>query len=342
MLEMDVVEYEFEKYRCTKETLKDTLDKYGVAIIPSLLDKEECNSLREGTWQFFEHITQQWDEPINRYVPESWSKLATLNPLTKNHVYGNWHIGHTQSVWDLRQNPKVLDIFATFWEENVEDLLVSFDGQGFLPPPEETGVGWFKESNYWFHLDQTLKRSSFYGIQSWITANDVEEGDGTLHFFEGSHLLIERFVEHYGYVSVTDWVTVGDYVSEFYRPICGTPKAIKCPAGSLVIWDSRTAHCGMGAFRGRKNANFRNVYYLNYMPRGAIEDTDEEDVLERRIIGFEGMLTSNHYPNRATFFSTIPLAYINAGCSKVAEDYVDLIEPPKLTKIGRRLVGYDE
>jgi hypothetical protein len=35
--------YEFEKYVCTKETLKDTIAAYGVAIIPSVLDENECS-----------------------------------------------------------------------------------------------------------------------------------------------------------------------------------------------------------------------------------------------------------------------------------------------------------
>jgi hypothetical protein len=36
--------YEFEKYACTKETLKETLDMYGVAVIPNVLDTEECQA----------------------------------------------------------------------------------------------------------------------------------------------------------------------------------------------------------------------------------------------------------------------------------------------------------
>ena len=42
-------------------------------------------------------------------------------------------------------------------------------------------------------------------------------------------------------------------------------RAIKCPKGSLVVWDSRLVHCGMGVLRDRKNPNFRCINYLSYM-----------------------------------------------------------------------------
>ena len=46
-------------------------------------------------------------------------------------------------------------------------------------------------------------------------------------------------------------------------------------------------------------------------------------------MGFEKLFTSNHYANRATFFPTNPLLI----------DY-KRIDPPKLTELGKSLVGY--
>ena len=37
-------------------------------------------------------------------------------------------VGHAQVSWDVRQNPKIVDIFAHFWKCEPEELLVSFDG----------------------------------------------------------------------------------------------------------------------------------------------------------------------------------------------------------------------
>ena len=58
--------YECEKYLTTPENLKKTVEKYGVAIIPGVLNITECRRTVSGIWDFFEHITQNWETPINR------------------------------------------------------------------------------------------------------------------------------------------------------------------------------------------------------------------------------------------------------------------------------------
>ena len=40
--------YEYETYLCTKETLKETIQRYGVAIIPGVLDEVECEAMVNG------------------------------------------------------------------------------------------------------------------------------------------------------------------------------------------------------------------------------------------------------------------------------------------------------
>jgi len=58
------MEYVFEKYVTTKENLKETLVEYGVAIIPSVLNEDECDKMVSGQWDFFEHITKDWAIPL--------------------------------------------------------------------------------------------------------------------------------------------------------------------------------------------------------------------------------------------------------------------------------------
>ena len=73
--------YQFDKYVCTKETLRETLDTYGVAIIPNVLLEEECESMILGFWDFFEHITQQWNTPLNRNDKKTWREFYNLCPI---------------------------------------------------------------------------------------------------------------------------------------------------------------------------------------------------------------------------------------------------------------------
>ena len=59
-------------------------------------------------------------------------------------LFQHWNIGHAQVVWDLRQKRKIAQIFSTLWNVPIEELLVSFDGLSFHPPPEETKRGKFQ------------------------------------------------------------------------------------------------------------------------------------------------------------------------------------------------------
>ena len=84
--------YEFEKYICTKETLKNTIDQYGVAIIPNILDENECSIMVNQIWDFFEHITQKWEIPINRNNENTFILAGSIqvgDVLSKHDAQGN-------------------------------------------------------------------------------------------------------------------------------------------------------------------------------------------------------------------------------------------------------------
>ena len=72
--------YEYEKYICDKNNLLETINKYGVAIIPKLLDEKECENIVSGFWDFFEYITQKWDKPVSRNNKETWEQIYNLYP----------------------------------------------------------------------------------------------------------------------------------------------------------------------------------------------------------------------------------------------------------------------
>ena len=97
----------------------------------------------------------------------------------------HWQIGHAQFIWNLRQNPKCAEVFANIWSCNQNDLLVSFDAASFHMPPETTKIGWHKTT--WYHSDQSYTDKGFKCAQSWVTAFDVNRGDATLAFYEGSN-----------------------------------------------------------------------------------------------------------------------------------------------------------
>ena len=44
----------YNKSKSKAENLKKTLELYGVAIIPSVLNPEECSNIHSGIWDFLE------------------------------------------------------------------------------------------------------------------------------------------------------------------------------------------------------------------------------------------------------------------------------------------------
>jgi hypothetical protein len=191
--EQEILEsYEFDRYVTTKENLKGTLLKFGVAIIPNVLNQQEIFEMQNGMWDYLEHITQSMPVPIDRNSPHTWRELIDKLIPQNSMLMQSWGIGHAQFLWHLRQNPRILEIMSSFWGVEPDELLVSFDGASFLMPPETTSRGWFRGKK-WLHTDQSYLRNDFECVQSWVTAFDVNPGDATLTFLEGSHQFHREF-----------------------------------------------------------------------------------------------------------------------------------------------------
>ena len=75
---------------------------------------------------------KSWESPIQQSNPDSWKYVKQFYPLRSGILQCNG-IGHAQYVWDVCQNPKVTQVFANFWGE---ELLVSFDRVTCLYTPE--------------------------------------------------------------------------------------------------------------------------------------------------------------------------------------------------------------
>ena len=320
--------YEFEKYIATPQTLKATIENYGVAILPSVLDNQECESIVSGMWDYFETISKRWPVPLDRKKQETWKQIYSIFPK-HSMLFQHYSIGHSQVCWDMRQNEKVLEIFSSLWNCKQEDLIVSFDALSFNVPPEITNRGW-NQNHTWYHTDQSYTRNSLESIQSWVTGLDVNEGDATLSFLEGSNRFHKAFADHFKITEKSDWYKLEDNEREFYIQKGCSPKHIKCPKGSVVFWDSRTIHCGVEAFKTRKSPNFRAVVYLCYLPRSMATEAN----LKKKIKAFEELRTTNHYPHKPKLFSKEPRTYGNTLPEMTS------IAPPILKPIGRRLVGY--
>jgi ectoine hydroxylase-related dioxygenase (phytanoyl-CoA dioxygenase family) len=316
------------KYYTTKEYLRETIDQYGVAIIPSVLNEMECNQMIDGLWDYFEHITQNWEIPIHRNNQDSWKEILKLYPI-HTMLFQYFHCGHSQVVWNIRENLKILEIFSYFWECNNEDLLVSFDGFAFGLPPEVIKKGW-NQNRTWYHTDQSYTRNEFQSLQSWVTAFDVNEDDATLGFMEGSNRFHKEFADHFHIESKNDWYKLTKEEENFYLTKECQYKKIKCPKGSIVFWDSRTIHCAIDSIKDRSIKNFREIIYLCYQSRKLFDKKN----LEKKKKTFLELRMTNHYPCKIKLFPKNPQTY-----GKKLPEFT-MIEKPILTDIGYKLAGF--
>jgi len=315
--------YESEKYYCTSDNLEETLEKYGVAIIPKLLNDEECIRMINDMWDYLEHITQEWEIPINRNNKETWVYLDNLTQ--RSLIFQHWNIGHSKMLWNLRQNPKIVNVFSKFWNVQPEDLLASFDGASIeLLNNLEENID--NIDNKWFHVDHNYKDSYFKNLQSWVTAFDVEEGDASLVILESSNTHFSNVGKLFNINCERDWHLLSKNELNYYLQLC-PEKIICCPKGSLVLWDSRTVHY---AIKSTNKKNIRCIAYLCYAPR--IYSTYK--MIEMKQYALQHLKSTTHDPCMFLFKPSTPYGYENV------KDYINQIEPPTLTPLGKRLSGF--
>ena len=81
------------------------------------------------------------------------------------------------------------------------------------------------------------------------------------------------------------------------KKLCKERK-IKCSAGSMVFWDSRTIHCGSEPMKGRNEKKLRNVVYLCMKPR----KFSTESLIKKKQNAFQNLRMTTHWPEKSNLF----------------------------------------
>lgn len=287
--------YEFQKYLCDPSTINNYIDKYGIAIIP-VLDENECNKMIEYKWELLEFLTSNFEIPIDKLNKDTYNQIINLYPSHRM-LLKHWKVGHSKLAWYVRQNPKVINIFKEIWKE--DDLITSFDACSIyiLDKP-------VRENISWFHVDQSYTRNNRECIQGWINAYDTNVGDSTLIILENSNNYHKKFQEHFEITNTKDWYKLNETEIQFYIENDCKIKAIKCPKGFAVLWDSRTVHYG-NPVQKIDNFNYRCVVYICMVPRNF---ATKKQLEKRTKIFMEGRMTS-HWPHKPIYVSKYPQTY---------------------------------
>ncbi|HEY2809960.1 MAG TPA: phytanoyl-CoA dioxygenase family protein [Rhabdochlamydiaceae bacterium] len=327
--------------------LKD-LEELGYCVIPHVLSSEETESLYQRVWHEF--IEKAW--PSCRMDDRSnWKDAFPM--------HNKWGIfcgpaGQIQVMWDLRQDPRIVDVFAQIW--NTNELIVSMDGLSFMCPAE------IREHYLepWPHVDQFILRrqdnvahnnsppigfvseSSLktgpYTIQGQFLFEDSFEGDGGFCCIPKSHLKFPEFSPELEALDRQVYVSTSGYLHNFFSHSVDesgnpyTPKQITAPRGSLILWDSRTVHWNQFPRKDRSYPKVRMVGYLSYVPKARL--SNEDKALRRK--AFEAGVSTGHNPAYPELKFTKD--HMGKGFEHYLEDSIYTQPKIQLTPLGESLL----
>jgi hypothetical protein len=153
-----------------------------------------------------------------------------------------------------------------------------------------------------------------------------------LTILEGSNKYHADFANHFKPTNPDDWTILTQEQIDWYTNVKGCVKTnIKCPAGSLVLWDSRTIHCGKEPDSNRLEPNYRCVGYVCYTPRKLATT----NYLKKKINAWVELRTTSHWPHKPKLFPEFPRTW-----GKPLPNIVK-IPKPVINDLAYRLIGYD-
>lgn len=288
------------------------LEEQGYCVIPHVLSPSEAEVLYERVWHEF--IEKAWPN-CKMDDRRNWKETFPIhNPFA---IFCG-PAGQIQPMWDVRQDPRIVDIFAEIW--NTHELIVSMDGLSLMCPVE-IREGYTKPFP---HVDQGILfdyasesplKTAPYTIQGQFLFEDSFEGDGGFYCIPKSHL---RF---------------GKFTPKELFAACPSVHVI-APRGSLILWDSRTVHWNQHASKDSLSSNVRMVGYLCYVPKSRL--TEEGRKIRQK--AFEKGVSTTHDPADPTLkYSEAPHVY---------KEFMNYLEDPNytqpkiiLTPLGESLLG---
>jgi hypothetical protein len=237
---------------------------------------------------------------IERFLGVGLAKPATFTACPPENE-GIVPLHHTQAQWNVRQHPRLHEVFAELWGS--ERLWVSFDRAVFRVPAPELQGGAPPRGELLLHWDRD-PRLPERCLQGMLYLEDTPQGCGGTAVAPAIFSALAELLKG-DRVSPTDW-TIAARPSEW--------QVATAPAGSLVVWDSR-------------------------MPHGASPNTSGRPRVSQAVTMFPPELFGEDVAARLAMFLSKQVPEVWRGL--VGQVHPEPGEPAALTPLGRKLVGFD-
>lgn len=240
--------------------VKEELEENGFAIIQNVLDEKEISTALT--------MFHEW----RKSVPNLDYIHNTMDP---HGIYKYHEIGHQRHAWFIRTREKVKKVFSELWKN--DDLIVSYDGTCYIP---KDSVG---KDNLWTHVDQAKsEKDELKCYQGFVALTSNKER--TFTCYRKSHKL------HFEYLKDKKKANWNLIDKDFLDNIKDDKIVLEVPAGSMVIWDSRTFHQNQYGSKPEE----RIVQYVCMLPRNHPSNTPSHQ--KKRMKYFEERRTTSHWP----------------------------------------------
>jgi hypothetical protein len=307
------------------------LAHYGVAVWPYALSEEAAERALTGLWTTLEKTFPDF----RRAAPSTWRALRD-NGAKHGMLLQTHGLGWSQPVVDVRQDPQLVARFAALWSVKPEALASSADGLSvYLNTPDSKG-GWHRPGvGDWLHWDRAPDDAT-PSIQGFVNLLPTLEDGAALQLLTKSHRHQAEFAARFPHAQRTRFYLLdGQAEADFFMANGAKHVCIAVAPRDLVLWDSRTIHCGRAASRHASSLE-RVVIYTAMQPRAWLDDAKDRE--RKRRAHAQLRSTTHTAAVGVELFPVYPRV-------RSAEDEArkrrsrPISTPPTLTALGRSLFG---
>lgn len=268
---------------------KNYLSENGFVVITGIIGEDLIQEIKSGIYDCLEDFSQGH---IDRNKPETMK-------YSKNYPYqlhGGMiqYLGHSDFQWKARIETK--KVFEEIWDTS--ELYSSFDGLCFMGQRRYMT----HDVNAFIHCDQNGKKNFLSSIQGVLNVFPNGENDGGFVCIPGSHKIFYEMLKSKDYKG--DWYKFSD--EEKKNELFKQTIKVDCPAGGMILWDSRTFHANTTP--NSQSEYPRACLYICMVPKSHIRKykLDESDVINKRISAYHEARCTNHHPILMKCFPQVP------------------------------------
>lgn len=270
-------------------------DERGYLVVPDLIPRDQVNAVVDAIWDFLD---------FDRDDPEDWYR----EPHRPN---GMVELYHHQALWDVRQNPRVHELFADLFKR--DDLWVFIDRANLKPPPHPDYPDYDHQGMVHWDIDVRSEPLPFL-IQGVLYLVDTRAGEGGFQCVPGVHHWVSEWAQGLSDADLRHQ-QLHERFPETIKPVI----EVEAQAGDFIVWHSALPH---GNSRNSSDRP-RLAQYVRCFP------AEPEDAALR-----EARIRSWRERTHPAFQN--PRAFPGDGRRREAAN-----PPAELTPLGRRLLGID-